>query len=218
MNRTVAVAIVSVLLALTAAYVFLNPPERLALEGRSLAEFPRRLGSWESIDLSFSEVVYDELDADDTLARLYRNDVGDDVWFVIIFHQNERYGAHAPLVCYRSQGWEIRDEGLVRLAREAGDFDANWILVEKQGQQRLVFFWWYTAGDLATADRDKFMGRMAASGIVSNVTFGAFVRVSTEVIDGGVEEAARIARSFSESAMPHLPGLFSSGATEGADG
>lgn len=210
MNTTIKVVAVCVLLALTAAYVFLNPPDRLALGGRSLAEFPSSLQSWESIDLSFSEVVYDELDADDTLTRLYRNPAGDDVWFVIIFHQNERYGAHAPLVCYRSQGWEIVEQGLVELDREQGEFNANWILVEKAGQQRAVLYWWYTAGDLATADRDRFMGRMAASGIVSNVTFGAFVRISSPVIGGDVEAATALARDFAEAAIPYLPGLFAS--------
>lgn len=201
------ITIVSVLLVLTAVYVYLNPPEEMAIGPGSLALFPIELDGWTGTELSFDDVVTQELDADDTLTRRYtRGD--DDVWFVVIFHQNQRYGAHEPLVCYRSQGWSVVDQGGRTLDRPAGSFDANWTLIEKRGQSRIALYWWYTAGDLATGDRDEFFARMARSGIVTNVTFGAFVRVSTIVRDGDVHTALNAATEFAESALTRLPALF----------
>jgi EpsI family protein len=209
MKTSVRVALVLVLLAATALYVRLNPPRRLELGSEALEAFPMELSAWRGVDLEFSDVVAEELAADDTLARRYVDEHGNSVWFVIIFHQNERYGAHEPVVCYTAQGWSVVDRGLTPLSRQGEEFDANWLLIEARGQKRLAVYWWYTAGDLATGDRDQFMSRMATAGVRSNVTFGAFVRVSVAVGDGGFDEALSTARDFAEEALPRIPALFS---------
>jgi EpsI family protein len=201
------VAAVAALLALTAAYVYLNPPAEMDLGPGSLAAFPLELDGWVGEDQGFNEVVTEELAADETLARSYVKG-SDTIWFMVIFHQNERYGAHEPLVCYRSQGWSVVDQGTRTLARPDDEFDANWVLVQSRGQKRLALYWWYTAGDLATGDRDQFFSRMARSGIISNVTFGAFVRVSTVVRGDDVDAALEEAAAFAERALTHLPALF----------
>ncbi len=207
--RTSAVLVI-IMLAATGVYTFMNAPANLVLGTDTLSTFPREFGEWTSQDLEFSDVVYDELAADDTLVREYRRAEESPVWFVIIYHENKRYGAHDPMVCYRAQGWDIRSEGTIGIARGSGGFDANWALVSDDDHDRLTFYWWYTAGDLATGDRDSFMARMAASGIRSNITFGAFMRVSTDVRDGDVEAARTRLREFSEDALPHVAAILSS--------
>jgi EpsI family protein len=202
------VVIIAALLAATAAYVQFVPQERMVLDTSGLAAFPVEIGEWRSSDLRFDEVVYDELDADDTLVREYRRPDGATIWFVIIYHENQRYGAHDPMVCYRAQGWDIDRTGVMTLDRPGGSFDANWALVREEGRERLAAYWWYTAGDLATADRDRFLARMASAGIRENVTFGAFVRVSTPVEGGDVDAALELVRGFSEEAQPRLSALF----------
>jgi EpsI family protein len=199
---------VALLLALAAAYVHLNPPARLDLETGALSRFPLVLEGWRGRDRSFEEVVYEELSADDTLARRYANDEGDVVWFVIIFHQNARYGAHEPFICYTSHGWTIADRGVTRVSGPGPGLDAGWLVARSGGESRLALYWWYTAGDLATADREEFMARMARSGIVSNVTFGAFIRISTLIEEGDFDAAMARALSFAEAASEHVPELF----------
>ncbi|MBD3347907.1 MAG: EpsI family protein [Candidatus Eisenbacteria bacterium] len=207
MNAVARVAIVSILLLGAAAYVYLNPPDEMAVVPGTLAGFPMRLSGWSGEERNFDDVVIEELDADDVLSRKYTKD-DQSLWFIVIFHQNERYGAHDPLVCYRSQGWSVVDEGTVALSRPRGRFDANWALFESRGHRRLALYWWYTAGDLATGDRDQFFARMARSGIVSNVTFGAFIRVSTVVVNDDVAKARETVVAFAEEALRHLPALF----------
>jgi len=202
------VIIIAVLLLLTGAYVTLNPPARLDLEAGALSRFPMLLEGWEGRDRSFEDVVYEELSADETLARRYVNEDGEDIWLVIIFHQNARYGAHDPLLCYTSHGWTILDQGITRVSRPGFDFDVAWLVGRKGGESRLALYWWYTAGDLATADRDEFMARMARTGIVSNVTFGAFLRVSTIVQGDDTDAAMARVVGFAAAAAEHVPGLF----------
>ncbi|MCD4690352.1 EpsI family protein, partial [bacterium] len=209
----VGLVIVVALLAATAVYVQFAPERGMALKDGGLAHFPTEIGEWRSSDLKFADVVYDELDADDTLVREYLRDDGELVWFVIIYHENERYGAHDPMVCYHAQGWEVGRTGLPTLAREDRSFDANWALVRANGRERLAAYWWYAAGDLATADRDKFLARMASAGIRENVTFGAFIRVSCPVDDGDVESALALIRAFAEEAQPRLSELFADNET-----
>ena len=211
MKKTPRIFIVAALLAGTAAYVYLNPPSEMSVVRGTLSGFPMELDGWVGEERTFDDVVVEELDADDMLTRRYSRG-RESAWLVVIFHQNERYGAHDPLVCYRSQGWSVVDEGTLPLERASGGFDANWVLIRSKTQTRIALYWWYTAGDLATGDRDQFFARMARSGIVSNVTFGAFVRVSTVVRHGDVESARERAAGFAEATLEHLPSLFSSGA------
>jgi EpsI family protein len=217
MRTPLKVAALAALLTAAALVVWLNPPERLTLGADSLAAFPAAIGEWRSEDLEFEDVVYQELEADATLVRRYSRDDGATVWFVVIFHQNDRYGAHDPVVCYTAHGWKVVDRGTLRLARAAGDIDAQWIRLMAGDAERLALYWWYTAGDLATGDRDEFMARMASSGIVSNTTFGAFMRVSAVVEDGDLDAAQALAREFAEAALPHLSEVFTVDGNGGAD-
>jgi EpsI family protein len=207
LSATLKVCILAILVAATAAYVYLNPPGEMSVAPGTLSGFPMELDGWTGEERSFDEVVVEELGADDMLTRRYVRG-RDSVWFVVIFHQNERYGAHDPLVCYRSQGWEVVQEGVTPLERTSGAFDANWVLIRSKNQTRLALYWWYTAGDLATGDRDQFFARMARSGIMSNVTYGAFIRISTVVVDGDTEAARAKVVEFAEAALRDLPSLF----------
>ncbi len=217
MRIPVRIAVLAALLGAAALIVWLNPPARLTLGEESLAAFPTALGEWRSEDLEFEDVVYQELEADATLVRRYSRDDGATVWFVVIFHQNDRYGAHDPIVCYTAHGWKVTDRGTLPLRRAAGDINAQWIRLKAGEAERLALYWWYTAGDLATGDHDEFMARMASSGIVSNTTFGAFMRVSTIIEDGDLAAAQALAREFAEAALPRLSEVFTVDGNGGAD-
>jgi len=217
MRTTVKVAAAVALLGAAALYVRMNPPQRLTLGEESLAAFPATVGDWRSEDLEFEDAVYQELEADATLVRRYTRDDGATVWFVVVFHQNDRYGAHDPVVCYTAHGWKVTDRGTLPLRRAAGGIDAQWIRLRAGDAERLALYWWYTAGDLATGDRDEFMARMASSGIRSNTTFGAFMRVSAVVENGDLAAAQALAREFAEAALPHLSEVFTVDGNGGAD-
>ena len=101
--------VILVLLAGTGLYGALHPPANLAAGRGVLRKVPELLGEWNGADLSFEDAVVDELHPDDLLVRRYTRGA-DLVWLCIVYHQNRRYGAHDPHVCYESQGYHIENE------------------------------------------------------------------------------------------------------------
>jgi len=196
-----------VLLLLTAIYVLAHPPVNLALGRAVLSRVPQVLGDWNGTDLSFEDAVVEELKADDLMIRRYTR--GDQlVWLCIVYHQNRRYGAHDPHVCYESQGYIIEGEHQAPIATGAhGEIVANWFVASRPKHPRLVAYWWTTEG-LDTHDVAEFRRRMAMSGMLENRSWGAFVRVETPIRDDDEGAATSRLQAFATEVARVLPRVF----------
>ncbi len=195
--------IAMLMLLATAAYVALNPPVNLAAGHGVLSGCPVRFGDWNGTELSFAEAVVEELKADDLLIRRYQR--GEDrAWLCIVYHQNRRYGAHEPQLCYESQGYVLERPTRHRIDDGSPTgLEVNQFVAERPHDRRLVYYWWTTAG-LATADVGAFRSRMALSGALENRSWGAFVRVE-ELIRGDRAAAARALDDFAGRVARELP-------------
>lgn len=210
-------ALTVLLLGGTALYVALHPPENLAAGRGVLAHVPVTFGDWNGTELSFADAVVEELEADDLLIRRYTR--GDErVWLCIVYHQNRRYGAHDPRVCYESQGWLVDPETVARVDDgRTGGLEVNRFRVDRPREQRLVYYWWSTE-DLSTRDRDAFRGRMALRGALDNRSWGAFVRVETPIgRDGRAAAEARL-QAFAARVAQGLPAVFAAAGSAPAAG
>jgi EpsI family protein len=197
------------LLAATALYVIAHPPVNLAAGHGVLRACPERFGEWNGTDLSFEDAVVDELKADDLLIRRYVRG-RDRVWLCIVYHQNRRYGAHDPQLCYESQGYLVERPQRHHLddGTPAG-LDVNRFVAERPHDRRLVYYWW-TTRDLSTADRDAFRNRMMMSGMMDNRSWGAFVRVEALIRDDPPAATAAALDDFGVRVARALPSLFAS--------
>jgi len=195
------------LLAATAVYQLTHPPVNLAAGRGVLTHVPVELGAWNGTELSFEDAVLEELRADDTLIRRYTR--GDDlVWLCIVFHQNRRYGAHDPRLCYESQGYMIQRERNGRIDDGTpGGVPSRWFVADRPSHPRLVSYWWDTRG-LRTTDPWAFRRQMALSGALDNRSWGAFVRIETPIRND--DEAAAVARlsDFGARLARALPAVF----------
>lgn len=200
-------AIVFLLLAATAAYVVLHPPVDLAAGHGALAACPTRFGDWNGTDLSFEDAVLEELKADDVLVRRYIA-AGEPAWLTIVYHQNRRYGAHDPRLCYESQGYLVEPTGRRQVddGSPAG-LQVNVFRAIRPRERRLVYYWWTTRG-LVTADAAAMRQRMALAGALDNRSWGAFVRVETRLGAGGEPAAVRALDDFTGRVARALPGVF----------
>jgi EpsI family protein len=195
------------LLAATAGYVWLHPPANLAIGRGALAACPATLGPWDGTELSFENAVVEELRADDVLIRRYQSPA-DVAWLCVVYHQNRRYGAHDPQLCYESQGWEVERPGTAVVADGSpGGLTVNRFVASRRDDRRLVSYWWLT-GDLATADVGAFRRSMAMSGALQNRSWGAFVRVETEIQGDDRAAAAHAADDFAARVAHALPGVL----------
>jgi EpsI family protein len=205
--------VTALLLAGTAAYILLHPPVDLAVSHGILRAVPQAFGPWQGTDSKFEDAVVDELKADDLLIRRYRNGEKS-VWLCLVYHQNRRYGAHDPLLCYTSQGYSIARAG--RAVVDDGTpqgLTVNTCIAERGRERRLVWYWWTTKG-LSTGDPDAFRGRMAMLGALDNRSWGAFVRVESVLRADGPQGATERVRDFTGLVARELPALFAGAVRE----
>lgn len=203
------------LLAATATIVQFHPPENLALGRGVLRRIPAVFGPWNGRDYSFEDAVVEELKADDLLIRRYER--GEDaVWLCLVYHQNRRYGAHDPLLCYESQGYVVESPGHARVddGSKAG-IDANTFVAVRKKERRVVWYWWTTQG-LSTSDVWAFRRRMAFMGTLENRSWGAFVRVESVAGDGDLDSARVRVADFASRVAHTLPDVFSTVRRDGA--
>jgi len=206
--------VLSLMLA-TAAYVQLHPPANLAAGHGVLRTCPERFGDWNGTDLSFEDAVVEELKADDLLIRRYQR--GNDVaWLCVVYHQNRRYGAHDPHLCYESQGYVVERSTHRRIPDgSAAGIDANQFVAVRPHDRRLVYYWWSTAG-LSTSDIGAFRSRMAMTGALQNRSWGAFVRVEALIREGDEAGAMRSLDDFAGRVAVGLTPLLSGDTGPGA--
>jgi EpsI family protein len=195
------------LLVATAAYVQLHPPVDLALGHGVLQRIPQDFGPWKGEDYSLEDAVLEELKADDTLLRRYRNDSGT-VWLCLIYHQNRRYGAHDPLLCYDSQGYLMEQKHTAHIDDGSpSGLTVNTFVATRPHDTRVVWYWWSTDG-LSTQDAEAFRRQMALRGALDNRSWGAFVRVESVVRKGDVTAARARVSDFAGRVAREMPAVF----------
>ena len=192
------------LLGATAIYVAVHPPLNLAAGRNVLRTIPETFGAWNGTDLSFEDAVVEELQSDDLLVRRYAHGP-EIVWLCIVYHQNRRYGAHDPRLCYESQGYLVEHESsaFVNDGSTAG-LRVDRFIADRPHQRRLVYYWWLTQG-LSTADRARVKERMALLGALDNRSWGAFVRVETPIAPGKDAEAEQRLQQFASAVARDVP-------------
>lgn len=177
--------------------------EPLEVDTSGLASFPLTLDTWSGQDLEIDSGVEKMLDADFHVNRVYVHRFGDIVWFYMGYYGTERGGrpVHTPWACYPSNGWQIVSNEIVEVAP---GLRANEFLVEKDGQQRIVFFWYQShrrGGMLGGFDQavDRFVSRL-----VEGRADGSLVRLSTPLLDGDKWAARTRLSAFGREIAPKL--------------
>ncbi len=207
--------VVALMLAATALYGAWHPPVNLAVGRGALVACPVAFGPWNGSELSFDDAVVEELKADDLLIRRYERG-GDVAWLCVVYHQNRRYGAHDPHLCYESQGYIVEGEGRTHLddGSRTG-IEAVRFVADRSHDRRLVYYWWTTQG-LTTADVGAFRRRLAIAGALDNRSWGAFVRVEALVRGGDDAATARVLDDFAARVARRLPGVLAAAAHDTA--
>jgi EpsI family protein len=181
----------------------------LAVDTTPLSGLPLRVGSWQGAEEPVQGGVEEMLAADFNLQRSYLHPVGGIVWLYVGYYGTERGGRpeHTPWACYPSNGWAVLDPAEV-LVDAATQRRANEIVVEKDGERRLVHFWYRSSrrsGMLGGFDQavERVLGR-----ILTGRADGSLVRLSAPLdasVGGADREQARSRLiSFGQLLVPLL--------------
>lgn len=179
--------------------------KRLQVRRVDWEQVPYRLGSWEARNVSFNP-LYGADPAESTLLRVYQGQGVSPIIVYAGFHTDlpTTLDYHTPSICYPAQGWNVLSEN----QGEVGSFRGNpvrvqEILVEKQGEQRLVT-WWYHAGSRPFEKRIRQVYKMIGMALLTGRTDGTIVRVETPLTPKGEQAARDTIREFSELFLPTL--------------
>ncbi|MCA9756398.1 MAG: EpsI family protein [Candidatus Eisenbacteria bacterium] len=194
-----------VMLAALAVYVVALPPKKLGTQ--HLDTCPMTIASMRGVDLDLSQTVLDDLQPDGILSRAYERPDGLPVWLIIVYFENARLGAHDPLLCYRSQGFELELLPDEVVQTGIGPVPTKAFRAVRGNRVERVNYFWYTAGAKALAEVRAFRDEMFLQGLKENRAFGAFVRISTVESDGAAD-AVRWNHTFLQDLAPWLPRFF----------
>jgi EpsI family protein len=169
----------------------LRPP--FEVDPSDLASLPLEIDRWQGAELEIPTDVAEMLDADFHVQRVYGHPLVGVVWLYVGYYGTERGGRpeHTPWVCYPSNGWSIERSEVVEV--QNGEVDrVNELLVEREGERRLVHFWYQSnrrAGMIGEFDQalDRLISRLD-----SGRADGSLVRISTPLGDVADESTARL--------------------------
>ena len=175
-----------------------------------LEALPINLGLWSGVDVPMRDGVTEMLEADFNIQRTYVHRIDGFVWFYFGYYGTERGGEpiHTPPYCYESQGWQIVESSTVRLGTES--LDANELIVEREGERRLVRFWYQSYSESGMLDSvDRVIGRVKGL-LLNGRSDGSLVRLSVPLPDDSELPFARarlssFAREMSPVLREHWP-------------
>jgi EpsI family protein len=149
-----------------------------------LATFPEQLDGWSGRNLpEIDDSVKKVLRADDYLLRDYRGDDGSaPVGLFIVYYSSQRSGdaLHSPKNCLPGAGWQTISSDVIRISNPAAPdsgFDANHYVIQKDGTQQDVLYWYQSRGRIFASE---YLGKvyLAWDGITKGRTDGALIRLT----------------------------------------
>lgn len=198
-------ALIALMLLVGLAGWKLSERAELEVDPSPLAELPVKVGPWQSMDIPMEPAVESELRADFNLQRVYGTRTQDPVVLYVGYYGTRRGGRpeHTPQGCYTGAGWGIEATRILSIGQE-GVLRANEYLVERDGEQQLVVFWYRSfrrTGILGGLDQniDRLVGLMR-----EGRADGALVRISTPVREDDVVGARSRLQSFASLIDPLL--------------
>lgn len=148
---------------------------------------PVAFGTYRARPVPLSEVVVDGAGADEVVFREYTPAQGPRVWMWLSYYRTQRTSSvHAPSACYAGLGWAVNED--THTARTAeGEWPLRWLRVQREGDDRLVLYWYETGYGPVATEFQRNMLRLR--GRVAGDTALIYVRLSTPT--EGDPEAAR---------------------------
>jgi EpsI family protein len=155
---------------------------RLDFDTSSLANLSESFGDWQSSDIPLDESIESMLRADFNIQRAYKDDLGQIAWLYIGYYGTERGGKpeHRPKVCYAAHGWNIE----ASTPRDLGDYQATEYVVEKNGERRLVLFWFRSSRGNTTLSSRHIAWDHLLNRVQSGRADGSLIRLSTPLPSG----------------------------------
>ena len=169
------------LLVLTIIFVNFLGTVQPTLLRRSLADFPRTIGTFQAVDeRTFGDNVLGKLGVDHYIMRAYRDPDGYLIWLYIGYYESQTQGEiiHSPKHCMPGSGWDpiINKEVVLDGGRSKG-LVIDQMLLQKGAQKQLAHYWYQGRGRIVA---NEYMDRlyMVLDSLLKRRSDGALIRIT----------------------------------------
>lgn len=194
--------IVSVLLILTASYIYLHKDITVPVN-KPFSTFPAKLGDWSMSGESFmTENVLAVLKPTDYLSRSYVSSKGERVTIYLGYHGGGKDGGeiHSPKHCLPGSGWHEVYSKKTPLQAPGGSINMVKSLYQKAESRELFLYWFQVKGDTLDNEYSLKLAEIINSAVYRRRD-ATFVRISVPFTDD--ESAAiRVGEAFVRDFYP----------------
>jgi exosortase D (VPLPA-CTERM-specific) len=176
------------------------------------ALFPREVNNWHATEAPIDQASLDMLKPYDYLSLNFVNGTGKDVinvWSTYFASQRVGSLAHSPSTCIPGGGWEIQEMSVAEIPIvEAGaapkSVPVNRILIQKDSQRELVYYWFQGRGRTETSET-AVKWHILTDALARSRTDGALVRLVTAIDrENDITEADAKLQKFMNETLPLL--------------
>ena len=156
---------------------------------KRLVNLPYTIGSWSGEVFSFDQLIIDELDTDESIARNYIDRNNNYIITLYIGYYGTKKGGrtgHNPNACYPSSGWQIVSDTDTSISDDYGQ--VNRLLVKKGAIAQIVYHWYQDEDKIIQSGIEQNINRFINK-VRYNRNDGAFVRISIDGRSEGAEDA-----------------------------
>jgi len=166
----------------------------------SIANFPKTIGEWSSVDVPLDKRVYELLETKNLIMRDYKNQKGESVNFYIIYSQDDRKVSHPPEICLQGDGATVVEKTQLKVGN---NIDATKLVLEKRNSREIAVYW-YKAGKDFTNNYISQQLRFSLGRLMGKKTSLALIRVIAVVENNDEKQAIAKIRSFCSAIEPLL--------------
>lgn len=178
----------------------------------NLERLPMQIAEYTGREDSFSQAIYDVLQADRHVYRHYRSPQGRELSLYLGYYGTAKGGrtGHNPYACLPGAGWAIVERGMVEVtpSYQPKGVKLNYVVARKDDVNNVMIHWYQSAGTqvLATGmhqNVQRFVGR-----VLYNRNDGAYVQVFTFAGNQDIPSAKENVRGFAGEVLELLPSCW----------
>ena len=172
----------------------------------NIAEFPKAIGTWSSVDLPISAEDLSLLETKNAFVRKYTNKIdGGEVYLFLVYSQHNRKVAHPPEICYLGSGVTITENIHDPITVEYNNLtiQTNRLKLLRKNLEHIAFYW-FKVGDRFTSNYWQQQLMIAINSIRGQTTGSALIRISADVTSDTQDQAIRNIKSFTSLITPSL--------------
>jgi len=212
-SRSITSATIASILILISAILLtlvLEKRSEIIPERKNFAEFPLEVNEWKGRHDVLEQIYIDKLKLTDYALITYKSDNHLPISFYSAYYQSQRKDSttHSPKSCIPGGGWIIQDNKSIALkgvSISSQPLKVNRLLIEKEGVNQLVYYWFKQRDRLVTNEQ-MIKWYFFVDSIQKQRTDGALIRLTTLVPKGGsIDEADKRLSQFVNDLSSTIP-------------